>query len=263
MTDTYHIPALGHSVKLGKLAPRNDDRNLKLANYATAALPKPPTSLEMGQKVTTYPMFANDTLGDCTCAAVGHQEQVWTSWKTPLYTPTVDEVTNLYWETGTPPSTSGTAGGSTDTGRNENDILNYWRNIGFGNSKRKIAAYAEVNVSNATEVKQALYLFGGVYIGVALPITAQGQNYWKVVNDGENSEPGSWGGHAINITAYTSTYLVAITWGMRMKMSWGFWNKYVDEAYAILSPDWADGTGKLPDSTGFNWNQLQTDLSAI
>lgn len=260
---SFHVPAVGNTVKLGKLAPSNDDRNLQLANYTTSALPAPPTSYQAGVKVPTFPMYDNDKLGDCTCAAVGHQEQVWTSWKTPYYLPTTAEVDNLYWETGDPASTTGTAGGPTDTGRVETDILNFWRTKGFGLQQHKIAAYAQANVKNATQVKQSVWLFGGLYIGLALPLSAQGQNYWTVTNSGADSQPGSWGGHAVIITAYTSTYLVAITWGMRMKMSWGFWNKYVDEAYAILSPEWADGTGNLPDATGFKWNQLQTDLSNI
>ncbi|HYB25349.1 MAG TPA: hypothetical protein VEF89_01915 [Solirubrobacteraceae bacterium] len=36
-------------------------------------------------------------------------------------------------------------------------------------------------------------------IGIALPVTAQGQTEWTVVGDGKtgNSAPGSWGGHGI------------------------------------------------------------------
>lgn len=266
MTDTFHVPAVGKEVKLGKLAPSNDDRNLKLGRYLDqAVLPKAPTTLALGTKVSAFPMYENDKLGDCTIAAKAHMIQTWTSNHGPYYQPTDAEVDLDYWETGTPPSAHGTAGGPTDTGRVETDVLNYWHNNGFGVKKDKIAAYAQVNVKNTTEVKQATWLFGGLYLGVALPISAQNQTYWKVVDDdgSGDTEPGSWGGHAICVTAYTPTYLTVITWGMRMKMSWGFWGKYVDESYAILTQDWVDGTGKLPSSTGFNWSQLQTDLSSI
>lgn len=255
MTDTHLHPHFGE-VKLGKLAPSNDDRNLKLAKYLDpAALPTPPGTVQWGVKVQQFPMFANDRLGDCTCAAVGHMAQTWTSWH-QYWMPTVDEVTSMYWATGD-------GSGQDDTGRVETDVLNYWRNTGFGDRKDKITAYAQVDPSNFTEVKQAVDLFGGLYIGVALPITAQGQTEWKVVpEDGSGrSQPGSWGGHAVNVTAYCKYYLVVVTWGQRLRVHWDFWKKYVDEAYAVLSPDWATGDVKAPN--GFDFNALQSDLSQI
>jgi hypothetical protein len=255
MTTAIHHPVWGHEVKLGKAPKRHDARTLQLENYTTAALPAAPSSVQWGYKVPTFPMFANDSLGDCTCAAVGHQAQVWTSMNNALWTPQTSEVTDLYWATGD-------GSGQDDTGRVEIDVLNYWRNQGFGARKDKIAGYAEVKPLDTKTVKQAVWLFGGLYIGVALPITAQSQSYWKVVSGaGADAEPGSWGGHAINVTAFTSTYVVVVTWGARMKMSWGFWNKYVDEAYAVLSPDWATANAKAP--SGFNFAALNSDLASV
>lgn len=247
--NAVHFPALGHHVKLGKSPKRADEKLLKLSSYKTAALPAPPSTVQWGTHVPTFPMYDNDSLGDCTCAAVGHQLQVWTSNHGSIWTPTTKEVTDLYWETG-----------SGDTGRVETDVLNYWHNNGFGSRGDKLFGYVEVNPLNITEVKQAIWLFGGLYIGIALPLTAQQQSFWKVV-PGPGSEPGSWGGHAVNVTAYCSSYVVVATWGMRMRMSWAFWKKYVDEAYALLSQDWANGTVKAPN--GFNFSQLQSDLGSL
>lgn len=247
----HHFPALGAHVKLGALPPREDKHVLKLANYKTTELPAPPISKQWGVKVPTFPMYANDKLGDCTCAAVGHMEQVWTSQAGQIWTPTTTEVTDLYWATG-----------SQDTGRVETDVLDYWKNTGFGDLKHKIAGYVSVNPLNHTEVMTAAYLFGGLYIGIALPITAQNQTYWHVVNDGYNSEPGSWGGHAVNVTAYCGSYLVVATWGMRMKMTWGWWNKYTMEAYAVLSYDWVNKAKDLA-ACGYSFEALEADLAAL
>jgi hypothetical protein len=252
MTDAVHFPALGHHVRLGRLAPRADEKTPKLATYLSAAsLPPAPTGSNYAGKVPTFPMYANDTLGDCTCAAAGHQEQVWTANAGKIWTPTTTEVTDMYWGTG-----------PEDTGRVEADVLNYWHKVGIGAAKRKIAAYASANPLNHTEIKQAIWLFGGLYIGIALPLSAQNQTTWRVVS-GSASVPGSWGGHAVNVVGYTSTLVQVITWGMKMNMTWAFWNKYVDEAYAVLSTDWANGTGGLPSASGFNFSQLQTDLGSI
>lgn len=244
-----HFPALGHHVSLGRLPKRTDDRTLQLASYKQASLPAAPPVTQWGVKVPSFPMYANDHLGDCTCAAVGHMEQIWTSQAGQIWTPTETEVMNMYWATGTQ-----------DTGRVELDVLNYWRNQGFGDQQHKIAGYVQVNPLNHAEVKEAAFLFGGLYIGIALPLSAQSQTFWKLTN-GPDAAPGSWGGHAVNVTAYCGSYLVVATWGMRMKMSWGFWNKYVDECYAVLSPDWFNSASTSP--SGYNFAQLQADLSQL
>ena len=52
-------------------------------------------------------------------------------------------------------------------------------------------------------IAQAIWLFGGAYIGVELPISAQRQEVWDVpANPGPDDEPGSWGGHAVYLVGY-------------------------------------------------------------
>jgi hypothetical protein len=43
-------------------------------------------------------------------------------------------------------------------------------------------------------------------------------------------------------------------------MTVAFWNKYCDEAHALLTQDWIGSKGS---PGGFNLAQLQTDLKAI
>jgi hypothetical protein len=43
-------------------------------------------------------------------------------------------------------------------------------------------------------------------------------------------------------------------------MTWSFWLRYFDEAFALLSPDWL-AANVAPN--GFNLNQLTADLAAI
>jgi hypothetical protein len=44
-------------------------------------------------------------------------------------------------------------------------------------------------------------------------------------------------------------------------MTWAFWNVYVDEAYALVSPDWIGAKGKAPN--GFALAALEADLVEI
>ena len=76
-----------------------------------------------------------------------------------------------------------------------------------------------------------------------------------------NGAPGSWGGHAVIIGAYDNNTLTCITWGAPKKMTWSFWDAYCDEAYALLSPDWATGQKAAP--SGFDLAALQADLKQV
>ncbi len=139
-------------------------------------------------------------------------------------------------------------------------MLNYWRKKGIAG--HKILAFAALDPRNIEHVKQSVYLFGGTYIGVQLPLSAQAQDIWDVPSTGPtgDGEPGSWGGHAVCVVAYNATGLWVVTWGKLQFMTWAFWHTYCDEAYAVFSTDML-AKGKSP--AGFDLPQLQADLAEI
>lgn len=244
-------------LKLGKLAPVYDVRALRLANY-TRALPPAPAALDLSGPVTGLGMMMNDSLGDCTCAAVGHMIQVWTANASAQVILPDSEVLALYeracgYVPGDP---------STDQGGMETEVLKYWRDSGIFPG-HTLAGWCSVQPGNHQEVMQCLQLFGAVYIGVALPTTAQSQvgGVWDVVENRGPGTPGSWGGHAVPVVAYDGEGLTVITWGAYQKMTWAFWDAYVDEAHGPLSADWIERAGKSP--TGMYWTKLKADLAAL
>lgn len=241
-------------MKLGKLAPRHDPRTLQLANYLnTGKLPPIPAQKDWSGKVRSWGMMGNDTLGDCTCAAAGHLIEEWSANANTEIVPADTDIISAYSAvSGYDPQT-----GENDNGAYEIDVLNYWRNTGIAN--RKIYAYASLEPKNHAHIKAATYLFGGVYLGVALPLSAQSQRIWSVTR-GPGSEPGSWGGHAVPVVAFNSHTLTVVTWGQLQELTWGFLDAYTDESYAILSQDFING-GKAPNA--IDWASLQADLSKI
>ena len=56
---------------------------------------------------------------------------------------------------------------------------------------------------------------------------------WAAVS-GPGSSPGSWGGHYVYVTGYTPLGPTCVTWGRKQRMSWAFFGKYCDEAYAVI-----------------------------
>lgn len=254
-------------MKLGRKGVKTDSRTLKLSKYLTGALPAPPSEISWHNGQTSWGMMLNgpdannpstapDGLGDCTIAACGHTIQLWSKAIGKEITVTDAEVLAKYelWDgyvLNEP---------NTDQGGICLDVLNDWKGSAFyGN---KINAFASVTVSNLTEVHQAIALFGGLYIGLNMPVTAQTQTIWDVVeNGGANAEPGSWGGHCVAMAGYNQDYLSCITWGAVQLMTPAFWNKYVDEAYAIIGENFINAKGIDP--KGLDLAQLQADLALI
>ena len=245
--------------RLGKLAARRDPRTFSLSNYLRAdALPAAPSALSFTSKVAKWPMMDNDRLGDCTCAAAGHMIEQWTTYSGRAFTPTDSEIVAAY---------SAAGGYDPATGQNDNgcvvqDVLNLWRKTGVAG--HKINAYVGLEPKNHMHVKDSIYLFGNVYIGVGLPISAQGQTEWAVPPNGPVGvgAPGSWGGHAVPIVAYDQRGLTVVTWGALKRMSWGFLDTYCDEAYAVLSEDWISATKHVtPES--FDFKTLQADIQQL
>lgn len=241
--------------RLGKGPVKEDPRTLMLSKYVGAVTP-PPASVDYLTGVPAWGMFKNDTLGDCTCATTGHYVQQWTydAAKNEVTISDSDIVVAYSAVSGYDPQT-----GANDNGAVELDVLNYWHKTGVGG--HKIAAFVKVTPSNHDQVKQAVNLFGGVYIGLGLPISAQNQvgSLWTVTT-GADAEVGSWGGHAVHVGAYDADGPTVITWGAPQKMTWEFWDKYVDEAYAVLSEDWLND-GKDPQ--GLDLATLTTDLANV
>jgi hypothetical protein len=247
------------SYKLGKHPPVVDERTLRFSKYTTPELPAPPASVDYGAKVQTWPMYGNDKYGDCTCAAAGHMIQNWTANANGEVTPANGTVLTFYEHfVGDPPPA--------DAGCNMLQVLNYWRKTGL--DQHKINAYAAVTLKNQTEAMSALYLFGSIYIGVELPEFAvqPGEMLtvpWVVPPGGPvgDAAPNPNNGHCIPAVGYDADNLTIITWGEPKTMSWGFYDAYADEAFAVLSQDFIEKSGT--DLDGFDLAALEADLPQV
>jgi hypothetical protein len=236
---------------LGALPPRHDARTLQLASYM-GKLPMPPASRSWVPKNVAWGMMGNDSMGDCTIAAAAHAVQTWTG-KAHGNIVTIDdsEIRSKYFAlTGGP-----------DEGLVVLDVLKDWRTNGI--SGHRIGAFAATEPLNRFHIETAINLFGGLYVGVNLPMTAQDQKVWAVTYQHPSgpAEPGSWGPHAVWLVAYDQTHLWCVTWGELKKLTWRFFDCYCQESYAALSPDWVNSRMKAP--VGFDLPALQADLAMV
>jgi hypothetical protein len=242
-------------VCLGRKAVIHDSRTLKMGAYLGPELPAPPAAVDWTKGQSSWGMMLNDKLGCCTICGCAHAIQLWSNSIGTEVTVPDSVVLSMYeqWD-GYKPSDP-----NTDSGGIELNVLNQWKNQGF--SGHQLLAYATVNIHNVLEVQQCINLFGGLYIGVSLPLSAQRQDVWDVVSDPIEGEPGSWGGHCVYVCGYDNYGISVITWGGIKKMTIEFWLKYIDEAYALVGQDFFNAQGVNVE--GFNSTQLLTDLAQI
>jgi hypothetical protein len=244
--------------RLGKNRPVIDDRTLRFGSYLKPALPTPPTAVEYGDKVPSWPMYYNDQYGDCTCAAAGHMIQNWTANAATEVTVPDQSVLTFYEHfVGTPPPP--------DAGCNMLQVLRYWRKTGV--NQHKVLAFASLDLQNQVQAQNAVWLFGSIYIGVALPnFATQGDMLtvpWVVPPGGPvgNAAPNPSNGHCIPAVAYDANNLWIVTWGELKSMSWEFYSAYADESFAVISQDFIEANGLNP--AGFDLEALKADLKQI
>ena len=255
--------------RLGKLAPKHNDKILKFHDFlAPAPLGPHPVSIswQAATNIPNWPMYANDKYGDCTCAGMGHMIECWTAWtqsKPILFTDTqvLAEYTRVTGEEGAAfdPKT-----GANDNGCALSDCIVDWTKNGFANTGHKILGAVSINTYNLFNVKWGAVLFGGLYCGVQLPLSVQNATtVWDVPKGGPhgNGAPGSWGGHCVPVIGFDSTYIYVVTWGQIMKVTNAFWKTYFDEAYAVYTPDWEKVGGSTP--VGIDFVTLKAELANV
>jgi len=251
METSRQVTVAGH--RLGKKPAKYDKRTLRLATYIEKRkLPRVPLTHTLSRRtLAEFPdlgMMKNDVLGDCTIAALGHAYQTWTVYGKKPWRPSDEAIVEAY----------NRINGGRDEGAAMIDALNTAREKGIG--PNKVYAYVAVDPQNHDQVRTAHLLFGGLYFGANLPQAAQSQAIWDVT-EGNGSEPGSWGGHAMNVIDYGRKHLTYVTWGKLQKATWGWWDRYVDECYAVLEEDYVGDDNRSPQ--GFSLRRLAMDLKGL
>lgn len=254
MTAARGVPMLR---KLGKLAPKHDRRTLAFRQLLDRELvPAPPFRRDWTEPLgSQLPMFGNDVIGDCTCAAVAHMCRVWSANATGAPVAIPDEiVVNAYRQV----SGFDPADPLTDRGAAMLDVLKLWRTTGIGG--HKIGAFAQIVPEDIVGIQTAINMFGGVYVGMSLPKSAQAGE-WIGTGNGADDLPGSWGGHCAGAATYDRTSLTFMTWGHRQPASWYWVGRYVDECYVLIGEDWV--TGARPAPSGFSIERLRNALALL
>jgi len=233
--------------KLGALPAVRPAALADLDVYATGPLPTPPRTVEVPK--ASYPIDCNDRIGNCTYAGVDHLNRAWNVEAGEHdKLPTEHQIEAAYFlETG-----------GEDTGCVEADVLKRWHTEGlFG---EKIAGYAPVPPKNLLALHQAVAFFGGCYLGIECPQSAQEQfeanEPWTYVEDSPIE-----GGHCVVALGYgPNGGLHVATWGGVAVLEASFLAHFLTESWVVLSNQFVERNG---DSLGLDLAALQADLARV
>ena len=253
--------------KLGRQRRTFDPRIPHMsALLAGKALAPPPTHVDWTANLPAdLGAMLNDHLGDCTCAAFYHALQVWSFNTTGQVATQPDaDVEQLYVQAcGYDPSQPGEGPGG-----NEQHVLTYLLKNGApvgagGHSHHKISAFVEVPVTSIDSVKNTIADCGVAYIGFNVPAYLMPPNapppaVWDVEPAADNS---SVGGHAVILAGYDANGATVISWGQYYTMTWAFFSKFTEEAYAIADKDWLTSQGKT--LGGLTLAQLEAAMQSL
>jgi len=237
-------------VKIGRVKSRPDRRTIGLGSVVAAAgvMPGVPSARRwslVGSSPPYRPIvwgeFLNLQIGSCTAASIAHWCQL-----VAAHTGTVPQLTDSDVQ-----AAYSAVGGydparpdATDNGASMLMMLRYFRHTGL------IDAYASVDFRNPTLVELAIDLFGGVYVGLDLPIAWQSAEVWDAAPASTRVRApwsrNSWGGHAVWISDYDQVGYWLPTWGKLKRLTRAGLIAYGDECYLASSKRWKESPAGAP-----------------
>jgi hypothetical protein len=252
--------------KLGRNRPIARPLRFALNNYLRRSLPPAPKEskdLVMPARDSLLRVYMNDKLGCCTASTAFHIEYLLLAAAGQPAIGDDNDVVRFYaGSTGYVPGKP-----DTDKGGDEQTVLNYWRENGIVQGRRKIAGHVLVDAGNQEELQSSLWLFENLYFGIEMPAswaTKQPQQsgfVWDI-----DGPPDFRYGHAFAGIGYDERGVFISTWGMVGLITWraiAYYGKRGagGEIHTVLSPDsLVRATKKTPH--GFDWSQLVADFDS-
>ena len=238
---------------------RNPKRTLSIKfGDILKAIPDHPLSEDYLSGLSNWQMLGNDTYGDCCAVAWANSRRFTSALLGTEDYPNQDKVFALY-------KTQNPGFPNEDNGMDEQTMLEYLNKSG-GPDGVKLVAFASVDVNNLEEVKAALYIFGGILLGIEVQAANQDDFSKGKVWDYHLDQPIE-GGHAVLAGGYlgqSDSDIRFVTWAAETGMTDNFWKNLVDnsngEAWVLI---WEENLGTKQFVQGIDLAALAADYLAI
>lgn len=232
---------------------------LNLADYVEEV--KVPAAVHRSHMEFPWGMLLNDQIGDCGEAMSIHGVEAFhLDAQTPVPPFGDPEAEREYEDVG------GYVPGdpSTDQGTDNQTLVDYWRDTGIKDAsglRHFIEGSLFIDPQNRQLAKLAIWEFVVLFRALGLPITAQGQTYWRLADGSLRGDAalGSWGYHDIPYLSYDSRRLRNVTWGDEYLVDWDFDEAYAVQGLIVITHEQTNLRGVSP--SGVNWTKLNQDLA--
>lgn len=249
--------------KMGKKAPRKLMSTPAFGDFLPKATEWPsvaPRGWEYAVNPSDLDVLGNDKWGDCAEAGAMHLIQIETANAGSPLRGTLQQTIDLYTAvTGFDPNDP-----STDQGTELLSLLQCWKNTGItvtdANGKEvvhKILGWASLDLSSVAQMRYANDVFGGTYLGINCPQSAESDTSNWTYQAGSPIV----GGHCICGVGQGSAGGHIISWGMSIPFQWNFMLNYLDEGFVVVSENWINHQGKSP--SGLDLDGLLSAMKAL
>lgn len=242
----HHHPVTGQPLYTGALRAKPGHPMLSLANYLSPGAPLP-AQVDWSAFTQTWPDFGNNQYGCCVETTKADFVMIF-SWHGlgKLNIPARSTVVNTYFaETGGP-----------DVGLDVPTSLDYWlKNPLQGD---RLAAWAQIDPKNVTQVQTAIAYFGGVFAVCVLP-----QNFPDGLRGHlwyDYTQPFGNSAHCFPLFGYNATSAIGKTWTQTQAATWDWLAKFCVEMYVPLGFDWES---KNVAPSGIAVPELIADFNAL
>ena len=262
---------MAHRFKLGR-KPRTFDSNIP---HLSALLGTPsrrhyavPLDVDYTKGMpASVGMMLNNDLSDCTSAAKYHARQVRTFVATGKMVTESDACVEKFY-CGSCDYVPGNP--DTDQGGNMQAVLAYLLKnglpIGDGSQVAKIVGYLEVDARNPDDLMLAIEECGLIDIGFGVPayLMPEDGSPPPLIWDVERRNRRIIGGHDVIQPGRTNGLYRTVSWGSTgYQMTERFFEAYVDEAYAVITAEWIEQSGKTPFGlTLADWQKQMAGIAA-
>lgn len=208
-------------------------------------LPKPPAEDTRFTRVPSWIMGENDRVCDCAVVALANLKKFRTSLLGSPFTVPDQYILKKYTAlSGYDPNAGGPDNNPTDTGLNEDDLLQSYVKDGWDVGLPKpdfLDAYASIDPDDKDMIETASYWFGGISLSLALPEACMDAEVWDF-GPGQDIA----GGHEVGMVGCVEQGPVVISWAGEYQTTWKFLSAYCEEVNPLFDFDFLNARGTAP-----------------
>jgi hypothetical protein len=209
--------------------------------------------------------LGNDTLSNCVpCGALRYEQIVRAIAKGDARRPTADMAKALYSRWSSWPAQ--------DIGTDSAEAAILWATKGlkWDEQDEDVPSVVPVNAALGDHLRAAVVSLGPIQLDLAMP-SAWRSVITRAISEGHDvtlssiagswGQPGSWGNHRMCAAQYDAQCVGAVSWGLKVRITWDAVARYALAAWVCVSRSWLDVAGLSP--AGLDFPALAAEAQAL